>query len=43
MIVEVKAQSDETESPPIRVKLAWDGQWSDDASEMAKHLVVEWL
>jgi hypothetical protein len=41
MIIEARAQSDEAESPPIRVKIAWNGQWSDDTLEMAGHLMLE--
>jgi hypothetical protein len=41
MIVESIAASDETESAPLRVSIAWDGQWSDDTAEMRRHLVIE--
>ena len=38
MIVEARAQSDEIESAPLRVQIAWNGQWSDDTAEMARRL-----
>jgi hypothetical protein len=40
-IVEVRALSDQTESAPLVLEINWDGQWSDDTPEMAKHLVVK--
>jgi hypothetical protein len=39
--VEVIAVSDETESSPLRLRINWDGEWSDDAAEMARHFVVK--
>jgi len=41
MLIEARAESDETESAPIRVRISWDGGWSEDAAEMARHLRVE--
>jgi hypothetical protein len=41
LIIEALACSDETESSPLCVELAWDGLWSDDATEMTTHLVVK--
>ena len=41
MRVEVKAIADNAESEPLCIEVSWDGQWSDDTLEMAKHLVVK--
>jgi hypothetical protein len=40
MRVELKAVADNAESPPLCVEISWDGIWSDDTPEMAKHLVL---
>lgn len=39
--VVVQAVADNAESKPIAVAVSWDGEWSDDTSEMAKHLVLK--
>lgn len=39
--IEVIAVSDEMESKPLRIEIAWDGGWSDDTVEMKRHLVVK--
>jgi len=36
-----KAVSDVTESEPITIEVAWDGQWVEGREEMARHLVVK--
>ena len=41
MRVEVIAAADNTESHPLLIDIAWDGQWSDDTVPMSKHLVVK--
>ena len=41
IVVEALAISDETESKPVSVEIAWDGVWSEDAAEMQRHLVVK--
>lgn len=41
MRVEVKAVGDNAESKPICIDISWDGNWSDDTLDMAKHLVVK--
>jgi hypothetical protein len=33
-------RSDETDSDPIRIEMSWDGEWHDDAKEMANHFCV---
>jgi hypothetical protein len=38
--VTLQARSLETESKPIRVQIAWDGQWERGEAEMAKHLLL---
>ena len=40
LIVTLQARGVEADSKPLRVKIAWDGKWSDDADEMARHMVV---
>ena len=40
MRIEVVAVSDNAESKPYCVEVAWDGQWSDDTLDMQRHLVV---
>jgi len=39
--VEVVAVADNGQSKPIRIEVAWDGNWSDDTEEMSRHLVVK--
>jgi hypothetical protein len=39
--VTLQACSLETESTLLRVEIAWDGQWADDATQMSRHLVVK--
>jgi hypothetical protein len=41
MLIEVLAVSDETESAPLCLEISWDGRWSEDSSEMARHLVIK--
>ena len=38
-----QARGDEGDSPPLRVRVAWDGKWSDGAQEMRQHLTIETL
>jgi hypothetical protein len=40
-IVTVQARGDEADSPPLRIKIAWDGTWNQGESEMRQHLVVQ--
>ena len=41
LIATLQARGVETDSNLLRVKISWDGKWSDDAGEMAHHMVVE--
>ncbi|HVN01528.1 MAG TPA: hypothetical protein VMT68_15070 [Caulobacteraceae bacterium] len=36
----VQARGIEGDSPATRFEVAWDGAWSDDRTEMARHVVV---
>ena len=38
-----QACSDETDSEVYRVRIWWDGRWSDDDAEMMGHLTLELL
>jgi hypothetical protein len=38
--VTVIATSNETDSPPVRLELAWDGEWDAGETEMARHFVI---
>ncbi|MEQ9640614.1 MAG: hypothetical protein RIM84_11380 [Alphaproteobacteria bacterium] len=40
IIVTVQARSIEVDSQMLRIRIAWDGKWSDDADDMAQHMVV---
>jgi hypothetical protein len=39
--VELVAVADNGESEPLRIEIAWDGNWNDDSIEMSRHLVVK--
>jgi hypothetical protein len=39
--VELLAVAENGKSNPIRVEIAWDGNWSDDIIEMSRNLVVK--
>ena len=41
MEVETIAVSDETESAPLCVSIAWDGTWAEDATQMTHHLTMK--
>ena len=41
LIVTLQARGVEVDSNRLRVKISWDGKWSDDADDMARHMVVE--
>jgi hypothetical protein len=41
VVVEALAVSDQSESPPLCVEVAWDGVWSEDATEIGAHLVAK--
>jgi hypothetical protein len=38
--VTVMATANEADSPPLRLEIAWDGQWDAGEAEMARHLVI---
>ena len=40
VIVVLMALSDEGESIELRLEIAWDGVWSEDSEELARHMVV---
>lgn len=40
IILSLEARSLERDSNSLRVHIAWDGRWSDDATVMAHHLTV---
>jgi hypothetical protein len=40
MWVTVIATSIEADSPPLRLALAWDGQWDAGEAEMARHFII---
>lgn len=39
--VEVVAVADNGQSKPNLIEIAWNGNWSDEAGEMSRHLVVK--
>ena len=41
LVLSIRAQGNEADSQVIRVKISWDGQWSDGALEMRRHLTIE--
>lgn len=41
VLIEAIAISDETESPPVCVEIAWNGTWSEDAAQMGANLVAK--
>jgi hypothetical protein len=41
ILVEVAAIADNGKSKPIRIEIAWDGEWNDNEKEMSRHLVVK--
>jgi len=43
LVLSLQAQGREADSPSIRVKITWDGQWHDEAQEMRQHLLLEVL
>jgi hypothetical protein len=40
MIVGVQAVANNAQSTPLRIKIAWDGEWSVHDEEMGRHLIV---
>ena len=38
--VTLMATADETDSPTMRLEIAWDGEWNDGNIEMARHLTI---
>lgn len=43
LVLTMRAQGNEGDSPTLRLKIAWDGQWSDGALEMRRHISFEIL
>jgi hypothetical protein len=43
LILTFQARADEGDSPPLRVRVAWDGKWDDGTQEMRQHLTLETL
>jgi hypothetical protein len=41
MIATLQASGIEAESNILRVEISWDGKWSDDMTELKRHLVVK--
>lgn len=39
-IVTLEARSAEGSSPPLRLRITWDGEWEDGDFEMRRHLVI---
>lgn len=39
----LQARGDEGDSPPVRVRVAWDGQWADGSQGLQGHLSIEAL
>jgi hypothetical protein len=39
-ILTLQARGVDADSEVFRVEISWDGQWSDDTEEMAKHHLV---
>lgn len=39
--VTVQAVYDEGESSPLDIEIAWDGNWTEDSTRMAEHLVIK--
>lgn len=39
--VTVAARGRESDSPPVRYKIAWDGAWERGAAEMRSHLTID--
>lgn len=39
--LEIFATSDEVNSPPLYLEIAWDGKWVEDTNEMLNHLVIK--
>jgi hypothetical protein len=42
-VISLQARSNESDSAICRIKISWDGEWSDGEKEMASHLVVKQL
>lgn len=40
LILRVQARSNEADSEVLSVRVSWDGQWHDGATEMQRHLVI---
>ncbi len=40
LILRVQARSNESDSKILSVRVSWDGQWHDGATEMQRHLVI---
>ena len=40
LLLRVQARSNEVDSEVVPVRVSWDGQWEDGATEMQRHLVV---
>jgi hypothetical protein len=41
LILTLQARGTEADSEPYRLRIDWDGQWSDDQKQMRRHLVVK--
>ena len=41
LVVTVQARGLEADSAPLRLRIAWNGQWSDDEATMKSHMVVQ--
>jgi hypothetical protein len=40
LLVTLQARGVEADSNLVRVKIAWDGKWADDADEMTRHMTI---
>jgi hypothetical protein len=41
LILTLQARGNEAESSPLRVKIAWDGEWNSGEVEMRRHMKVD--
>jgi hypothetical protein len=41
IVLTVQAQATEGESQPLKIRIAWDGEWERGEAEMKRHLMVE--
>jgi hypothetical protein len=41
LVITIQARGSEADSAPLRLSLAWDGDWNEGTQEMRRHFIIK--